>query len=129
MTRNETKAGPSGGRLLVIESGRRIVVRLDREHLDDWSEADTCREQLLDLIDKHAGETVTFDLTGIPYLSSGWLELLIAPVREGVTVTLTNVSPHLRTILGRTRLDRLVEVCQPGQSTECDSSVGKAHSH
>ena len=50
-------------------------------------------------------------------------------VREGVTVTLTNVSPHLRTILGRTRLDRLVEVCQPGQSTECDSSVGKAHSH
>ena len=114
------------GKLLVLESGSRTVVEFASEQLDDWLAADASRKQLLELLDEHACDTLVFDLTGMEYLSSSWLELLIAPVRQGVRVCLCNVSAHLQSILQRTRLDQLVEIHARGLPADGQSSEREA---
>ena len=69
-----------------------------------------CRDGLLQLLDECVCEHLLIDADGINFLSSSWLELLVSPIREGVDVSLCNVSSHLRTILERTRLERLVAI-------------------
>jgi anti-anti-sigma factor len=102
------------GEFQLFESGPRTVVGFTGEQPANWFEADACRQQLLDLIDECGCESLIFDLTGVEYLSSSWLALVVAPTRKGVSVTLYDVSPHLRAILRRTRLDRLVTIRQLG---------------
>jgi anti-anti-sigma factor len=100
------------GEFQIFESGPRTVVGFTGEQPADWLEADACRQQLLDLIDECGCESLIFDLTGVDYLSSGWLALVVAPTQKGVSVTLYDVSPHLRAVLRRTRLDGLVTISQ-----------------
>jgi anti-anti-sigma factor len=102
------------GEFQIFESGPRTIVGFTGEQTADWLEADACRQQLLDLIDECGCESLIFDLTGVDYLSSSWLSLVVAPTRKGVSVTLYDVSPHLRAILRRTRLDMLVTIHQHG---------------
>lgn len=102
------------GPLHVLEAGTRTAMRLSDEPLDDWLLATECRERLLELLDECVCEKLVVDVRGLTFLSSSWLELLVSPVREGVDVSICNVSPHLRSILERTRLERLIEIVDSG---------------
>jgi anti-anti-sigma factor len=110
MTNNELEARRHLGEFQAFEAGRRTVVGFDGEQPQDWLPAEGCRKQLLELLNNSQCETLVFDLTGVNYLASSWLELFVAPIRRGVQVSLCSVSPHMESILRRTRLDRLIEI-------------------
>lgn len=110
MANSGVKSKRDIGPIHVLETGARTIVRVSREPLDDWLLAAECREQLLELLHEGVCENLIVDVEGLTYLSSSWLELLVSPVREGMSVCLCNVSAHLRTILERTRLERIIEI-------------------
>ena len=105
-----SKSASDIGPLHIVESGQRTTIQFTSEPSNDWMQAAECRERLLELRDQCVCERLVIDADGINFLSSSWLELMVSPIREGVDVCLNNVSTHLRTVLERTRLERLIEI-------------------
>lgn len=110
MPSTRSKSAADIGPLHVVKSGQDTTISFTAEPSNDWMMAAECRDRLLQLLDECVCERLLIDAEGINFLSSSWLELLVSPIREGVDVSLCNVSSHLRTILERTRLERLVSI-------------------
>ncbi len=90
------------GPTTVVGFGERLV-------LDDINLA-LCREELVQLLQKAAADTLAFDLTGVLLIPSGFLGLMASVRGMGVAVHLYNPSPDVREVLATTNLDRLMPI-------------------
>ena len=94
----------------VYQSGRLTVVGFIGQELPAYDRVEQCRDELAELIKSNDCETLAFDLTGVPFIPSGILGLLVSLGQLGVDVRLYNPSEHVQDVLKTTKLDRRIHV-------------------
>ena len=96
--------------LEVYQSGTTTVVGFGgKDVLADVNVA-TCRDELMDLIDKEHCEVLAFDLTGVRLMPSGLLGLLASIKQHSVDLHIYNPSDDVREVLRVTALDQLMTI-------------------
>ena len=94
----------------VYQAGDLTVIGFGgREILDQLNLAE-CYDEIRDLIHGYRCRTVAFDFTGVRWIPSGLLGVLMAAHRQTGDVHLYNPSADIRRVLEVTKLDRILAV-------------------
>ncbi len=96
--------------LRVYETGPRTVVGFGGAILPDYFDVAECRDEIMGLLEMHNCKDLAFELTGIQYVPSSMLGLLVSLRKLGIQVHLHNPSKELREVLEITHLDRLFKL-------------------
>lgn len=80
-----------------------------REILDQLNLAE-CYDEIRDLIRENRCRTVAFDFTGVRWIPSGLLGVLMAAYRQTGDVHIYNPSTDIREVLEITKLDRVLAI-------------------
>ena len=94
----------------VYQTGKLTVIGFAGQGFPEYDRVEQCRNELAKLIKTHDCETLAFDLTGVPFIPSGVLGLLVSLGKLGVDVHLYNPSEHIQDVLKITKLDRKLHV-------------------
>lgn len=94
----------------IYEAGELSVVGFAGSDLPQYDRVVTCRNELARFLKAHGCKTVAFDLTGVPFIPSGILGVLVSLRQEGYQLLVYNPSPAVQDVLNVTRLDQVVEV-------------------
>jgi anti-anti-sigma factor len=94
----------------VQQAGKLIVLAFAQHDIPGYERVVDCRDAIVNLIEEHHCEVIAFDLTGVPFLPSGILGLLVSLRRLGVQVHLYNPSDHIRKVLRVTKLDEDIKI-------------------
>ncbi len=95
--------------LQVYSAGEILVLGFGGNEAPDPAEG-LCREQVLDLIDRHGCRTVAFDLTDVDTISPPMLRILTSARRRCAVVRLFNASDEISAQLRRANLTQFFEM-------------------
>lgn len=98
--------------LHVYQAGELTVVGFAGNDVPDEACVAAYREQLLQLLSDHNSRTLAFDLTGVRYVPSGMLGLLVSLKKSHpkLEIELYNPSDDVREVLEITKLGSLFSV-------------------
>ena len=100
----------SSNLLTITEDGNSLVVAFKSTDVPDDVHIAEYRVQLYEQLKSSECTIVRFDLTGIHYLPSGLLGLLISVKHRGLDVEVANASTIIRESLAETRLDQFIKI-------------------
>jgi anti-anti-sigma factor len=98
------------GVLRVYETGAVIVLGFGGGEIPDRIDLGTYRAEITSLLQQNQCEMLGLDLTGVKYIPSGMLGMLVSLRQQGITVQLYNPSADVREVLQITGLERLFEM-------------------
>jgi anti-sigma B factor antagonist len=98
------------GRLQVLEQGPRTVIRFGGGDLPPEHVLGQYLTEIYELIESSGCRELSFDLSGVTAIPSGFLGVLASVLKKGVTVSVKNPSREVRDVLTLTNFDRLVTV-------------------
>ena len=114
----------------IHESGPLTRIGFVEGELPHFTDDPACRDELLRIVRRNGCQRIVFDLGGLRGVNSSLVSLLLLPMRQGVEVTVTHPSRHLRDVLRVTQVDRIIAVeGSPGNdpgSTARGASVSRA---
>jgi anti-sigma B factor antagonist len=99
----------SRSRLRVIAQGPQTVIGF-RGDLPPEHVLGQYLTELSDLIETSGCRELTFDLTGVTAIPSGFLGVMATVLKKGVAVSVKNPSREVREVLALTNFDRLVKL-------------------
>jgi anti-sigma B factor antagonist len=88
------------GELTVVGFGGRAI-------LDDIDPA-ACRAEAAALVHEQKCKILAFDLSGVPFIPSGLLGMMVSLRRLNIEVHLYNPCPDIREVLDVTHLDKIL---------------------
>jgi anti-anti-sigma factor len=97
-------------RLQVIELGPRTVIGFGGADLRPEHVLGQYLNEISELIATSRCSELSFDLTGVSAVPSGFLGLMASVLKKGVAVSVKNASKEVREVLALTNFDRLVKV-------------------
>ncbi|MEX2317288.1 MAG: STAS domain-containing protein [Pirellulales bacterium] len=103
--------------LEIRETGKRTVVAFLESDTWDFHFLARCEDELDDLIEHCAFETLAFDLTGVERISSTLLGIFLSLKRCGFEIELLNPSAEVRDVLETMHLERLIFIEPPNGSS------------
>lgn len=95
--------------LRVYETGSVTVLGFGGGEISDRIDLGACRADLTALLHQNQCETLGLDLTGVKYIPSGMLGMLVSLRQQGIAIHLYNPSVDVREVLQITGLERLFE--------------------
>lgn len=96
--------------LRVYETGPVTIIGFGGGEISDRLDLGECREQLTELLQQCGCEMLGIDLSGVKFIPSGLLGMLISLQQQGVQVHLYNPSADVREVLQITGLERVFEM-------------------
>jgi anti-anti-sigma factor len=103
----ETKAR---SRLQVIERGPRTVIGFGGADLRPEHVLGQYLNEISELIATSGCSELSFDLSGVSAVPSGFLGLMASVLKKGVAVSVRNASKEVREVLVLTNFDRLIRI-------------------
>jgi anti-anti-sigma factor len=100
----------SGPRLEIIEAGPRTTVGFGGADLPPEHILGRYLNEIMELIESSGCRELSFDLTGISSVPSGFLGVLASVLKKGVAVSVKHPSREVREVLALTNFDRLIKV-------------------
>jgi anti-anti-sigma factor len=97
----------------VHKRGRVTVIGVNPDGVTDYCRVEQCRDELLSILKKAHCVVARFDLSGIPFVASGVLGLLVSLRKSNIDVQIQNASEHVRDVIRATRLDKMLELIPP----------------
>jgi anti-anti-sigma factor len=98
------------GRLQVLERGPRTVIGFGEGDLPPEHALGPYLTEIYELIASSGCHELTFDLSGVSAVPSGFLGVLASVLKKDVAVSVANPSREVREVLAVTNFDRLVKV-------------------
>lgn len=95
-------------RLQVIQFGHHTVVGFGGQDLPAEHALGRYLSEITELIEEGDCRELTFDLSGVTSVPSGFLGVMASVLKMGVAVTVRHASPEVREVLALTNFDRLV---------------------
>lgn len=95
--------------LRVYETGPVTVLGFGGGEISDPIDLGACRAELSSLLQQHQCETLGLDLTGVKYIPSSLLGMLVSLRQQGIDIHLYNPSSDVREVLQITGLERMFE--------------------
>lgn len=103
--------------LEIRETGKRTVVAFRQADTWDFQFLAHCADELDDLVEHQAFETLAFDLRGIERLSTTLIGIFVSFRRSGLTIELLNPSREIVEVLETMHLEGLI-AAEHRQSTD-----------
>jgi anti-anti-sigma factor len=97
------------GRLQVLERGPRTVIGFGEADLPPEHALGPYLTEIYELIASSGCRELTFDLSGVSAVPSGFLGVLASVLKKDVAVSVANPSREVREVLAVTNFDRLVK--------------------
>jgi anti-anti-sigma factor len=94
----------------VYKTGELTVVGFGDREILDQIDLSACRNEIIDLVEKHKCKILAFDLSGVKLIPSGMLGLLASLRRMNITVHLYNPSQDIAEVLQITRLNEVLPI-------------------
>lgn len=94
----------------VYQAGELTVVGFVGQSLPEYERVVRCRDLLVDFLQQHECRTLALDLTGIPFIPSGILGLLVSIRQIGIELLFYNPSPTVVDVLETTKLNNLIRI-------------------
>jgi anti-sigma B factor antagonist len=98
------------GRLRVHELGPRTVIGFSAADLPPEHALGAYLKEIYELIESSGCRELTFDLSEVTAIPSGFLGVMASVLKKGVAVSVKNPSREVREVLALTSFDRLVKV-------------------
>jgi anti-sigma B factor antagonist len=98
------------GRLRILELGPGTVVGFGGADLPPEHVLGQYLTEIYELIESSGCRELTFDLSGVTAIPSGFLGVMASVLKKGVAVSIKNPSREIREVLALTNFDRLVKV-------------------
>lgn len=96
--------------LKIYSVGEITVVGFGGKDIPDETCIAGYRDQLAELVEKHDVKTIAFDLSGVTFVPSGMLGVLLSLKKGGQNVELYNPSDDVRDVLSITKLEQLFTI-------------------
>ena len=93
--------------LEVYQPGELTVIGFGGRQILDQLNLAECYDEIMELIRDYNCQTLAVDLTGVRWIPSGLLGVLMSVHRQNIDVHLYNPSTDIREVLEITRLDRI----------------------
>ena len=103
--------------LEIREMGKRTVIAFLETDTWDFQFLARCEDELDDLIEHCAFETLAFDLKNVQRISSTLLGIFLSLKRCGFEIELLNPSDEIRDVLETMHLERLITIEPPNASS------------
>jgi anti-anti-sigma factor len=94
----------------IYQAGPLTVVGFSGTDLPQYERVVTCRNDLSAYLKSQNCRTLAFDLTGVPFIPSGILGVLVSLRQEGFDLLVYNPSPAVQDVLSVTKLDQVIDV-------------------
>jgi hypothetical protein len=98
------------GRLHIVEVGPRTVIGFGGVDLPPEHILGQYLSEIYELIETSGCRELSFDLSGVTAVPSGFLGVLASVLKKGVALSVKNPSREVREVLALTNFDRLVKV-------------------
>ena len=96
--------------LEVQEAGETTTVGFSTHKVLGAEMLETCRNALLETIDRYQPRVLRLDLTGVDLITGDLLGFLISLRNRGLTIVIYNPSDDVRLVMQVTKLDTLIEL-------------------
>lgn len=101
---------PYQHKLKIYEIGSRAVVGFGGQEIMEIIDIAILRDQIADLIKESGCKEIVFDLSGVKYVPSGLLGVIVSVKSSSVKATVRNPSDDVREVLEITHLFDLVSI-------------------
>ncbi len=98
--------------LTLVQNGESTIVSFGGCEILDQVNVAACREQITEIVKQNQTKTLSFEMTGVRFIPSGMLGLLVS-LRDIVTkIQILNPSEDVREVLEITKLNQIFEVLE-----------------